>query len=75
MGKAKIAKTLFFNILNKVFGKNSAKIKIKITNALEGDKLVTKLIETSVGRVLFNAVVPHEVGYINELLTNSLIRW
>jgi DNA-directed RNA polymerase subunit beta' len=26
-------------------------IKVKITNALEGDKLVTKLIETTVGRV------------------------
>ena len=51
-----------------------AKIKIKITNALEGDKLVTKLIETSVGRVLFNAVVPHEVGYINELLTKKSLR-
>ena len=48
--------------------------KIKITNALEGDKLVTKLIETSVGRVLFNAVVPHEVGYINELLTKKSLR-
>ncbi|MEI8136325.1 MAG: DNA-directed RNA polymerase subunit beta', partial [Bacteroidota bacterium] len=41
---------------------------------LEGDNLVTKLIETSVGRVIFNSVVPHEVGYINELLTKKSLR-
>jgi DNA-directed RNA polymerase subunit beta' len=51
-----------------------AQIKIRITNALEGDKLVTKLIDTTVGRVIFNVVVPHEVGYINELLTKKSLR-
>ena len=51
-----------------------AQIKVKITNALEGDKLVEKLIDTSVGRVIFNQVVPHEVGYINELLTKKSLR-
>jgi DNA-directed RNA polymerase subunit beta' len=33
-----------------------------------------KMIETSVGRVLFNEVVPKEVGYINELLTKKALR-
>src|SRR5687767_4374226 len=51
-----------------------AQIKIRITNALDGDKLVTKVIETTVGRVIFNQVVPHEVGYINELLTKKSLR-
>src|SRR3954468_20343415 len=51
-----------------------AAIKIKITNAVEGDKLVTKIIDTTVGRVIFNTVVPHEVGYINELLTKKSLR-
>ena len=51
-----------------------AQIKVKITNALEGEKLVTKVIETTAGRVLFNMVVPHEVGYINELLTKKSLR-
>jgi DNA-directed RNA polymerase subunit beta' len=51
-----------------------AEIKIKITNALEGDKLVTKVIDSTVGRVIFNQVVPHEVGYINELLTKKSLR-
>lgn len=51
-----------------------AQIKIRVTNALEGDKLVTKIIESTVGRVMFNQVVPHEVGYINELLTKKSLR-
>jgi DNA-directed RNA polymerase subunit beta' len=51
-----------------------AQIKIKITNALEGDKLVNKIIDTTVGRVIFNQVVPHEVGFINELLTKKSLR-
>src|SRR6185369_11943510 len=42
-----------------------AQIKIRITNALDGEKLVTKIVDTTAGRVLFNIVVPHEVGYIN----------
>jgi DNA-directed RNA polymerase subunit beta' len=33
--------------------------------------LVDKIIDTTVGRVLFNQVVPEEVGYINELLTKK----
>jgi DNA-directed RNA polymerase subunit beta' len=34
----------------------------------------TKLIETTVGRVLFNGVVPTEVGFINEVLTKKSLR-
>jgi DNA-directed RNA polymerase subunit beta' len=47
------------------------KVRLKVK---EGDKLVTKLIETTVGRILFNQVVPEEVGYINELLTKKSLR-
>ncbi len=32
------------------------------------------MIETTVGRVLFNEVVPREVGYINEILTKKSLR-
>ncbi|HNI04324.1 MAG TPA: DNA-directed RNA polymerase subunit beta' [Flavobacteriales bacterium] len=32
------------------------------------------LIETTVGRVLFNEVVPDEVGFVNELLTKKSLR-
>ncbi len=49
-------------------------IKVRLTNVRDGDKLVTKVIETTVGRILFNQVVPTEVGYINELLTKKSLR-
>jgi DNA-directed RNA polymerase subunit beta' len=49
-------------------------IKVK-ANVREADgTIVNKLIETTVGRVLFNQMVPEEVGYINELLTKKSLR-
>ena len=48
-------------------------IKVRVTLNEEG-KQVKKLIETTVGRVMFNSVVPTEVGYINELLTKKSLR-
>jgi DNA-directed RNA polymerase subunit beta' len=50
-----------------------AYIKVK-TRDRENDQIVTKLIETTVGRVIFNQVVPVEVGYINEILTKKSLR-
>ena len=32
------------------------------------------IIETTVGRVIFNQFVPEEVGYINEILTKKSLR-
>ena len=34
----------------------------------------TKIIETTVGRVLFNEVVPKSAGYFNEVLTKKALR-
>ncbi len=48
-------------------------IKVK-ANVLTENGITNKLIETTVGRVLFNQVVPKEVGYINELLTKKSLR-
>ncbi|MBN2764722.1 MAG: DNA-directed RNA polymerase subunit beta', partial [Bacteroidales bacterium] len=50
-----------------------APIKVRIEELTE-EKTVRKIIETTVGRVLFNEVVPKEVGYINELLTRKSLR-
>ncbi|HAF29003.1 MAG TPA: DNA-directed RNA polymerase subunit beta' [Bacteroidales bacterium] len=50
-----------------------ASIKVKTHDIIEG-KPVTRMIETTVGRVLFNEFVPKEVGYINELLTKKSLR-
>lgn len=41
---------------------------------LEDDKPVKKVVETTVGRVLFNEYVPEEIGYLNELLTKKSLR-
>ncbi len=48
-------------------------IKVKLKTMEEG-KQVVKIFETTVGRVLFNQVVPEEYGYINQLLTKKALR-
>lgn len=48
------------------------KVKANVKEA-EGN-IVSKIIDTTVGRVLFNQHVPEEVGYINELLTKKSLR-
>ncbi len=48
-------------------------IKVKVDDIVDGKK-VNHLIETTVGRVLFNEFVPEEVGFINELLTKKSLR-
>ncbi|MCD6201389.1 MAG: DNA-directed RNA polymerase subunit beta' [Bacteroidales bacterium] len=50
-----------------------AMIKVRVDD-MENGKLVKKLVETTVGRVLFNEVVPKEMGYINTLLTKKALR-
>jgi DNA-directed RNA polymerase subunit beta' len=50
-----------------------ANIKVRIMD-YSGEKPERKIIETTVGRVLFNEVVPREVGYINEILTKKSLR-
>ena len=47
-----------------------AMIKIRITDT----KGRTSLVDTTVGRVLFNEFVPEQVEYVNELLTKKALR-
>jgi DNA-directed RNA polymerase subunit beta' len=49
-------------------------IKVKTKDLNEEKVLVDKLIETTVGRILFNKCVPAKVGYINELLSKKSLR-
>ncbi|OQP62026.1 DNA-directed RNA polymerase subunit beta' [Niastella vici] len=51
-----------------------AHIKVKADVRNNEGKIVRKLIETTVGRVIFNEFVPKEVGYINALLTKKSLR-
>ena len=50
-----------------------ALIKVKHT-FVENGQTVTRVIDTTVGRILFNQVVPPEYGYINQLLTKKSLR-
>ena len=48
------------------------KVRAHVRNA--DGTLTYKLIETTVGRVIFNQFVPEEVGYVNALLTKKNLR-
>lgn len=52
----------------------NAKVKCKLPVKNEEGEIETKLIETTVGRILFNQIVPKQVGFINELLTKKSLR-
>ena len=49
-------------------------IRVKTPVRNENGQLENKLIETTVGRVLFNQHVPAEVGFVNALLTKKNLR-
>ena len=51
-----------------------AVVKCRVRDLDENDQPVVKLVETTVGRILVNQVVPEEVGYVNELLTKKSLR-
>ncbi|MFA7489763.1 MAG: DNA-directed RNA polymerase subunit beta' [Mariniphaga sp.] len=49
-------------------------IKVKVQDVDEKGEFFKHIIETTVGRVLFNEYVPARVGYINQLLTKKSLR-
>ncbi|MDP4680831.1 MAG: DNA-directed RNA polymerase subunit beta', partial [Cyclobacteriaceae bacterium] len=51
-----------------------AYIKVRTTVRTESGEIVTKIIETVAGRVIFNQFVPLEVGYVDELLTKKKLQ-
>lgn len=52
----------------------NAGIKVRTKDIDENGNLVDRIIATTVGRVLFNEVVPEQAGYINEVLTKKSLR-
>ena len=52
----------------------NALIKVKTEDFNDNKELVKQIIETTVGRVLFNEKVPAVAGYINEVLTKKSLR-
>ncbi|MBL4715645.1 MAG: DNA-directed RNA polymerase subunit beta', partial [Bacteroidia bacterium] len=49
-------------------------IKVRVNVLNEEGEIENQLIETTVGRVVFNQKVPEEMGYINEVLTQRSLR-
>ncbi len=49
-------------------------IHVKVNVKNENGELEKKIIETTVGRVLFNEVVPKNLGFIDQLLTKKSLR-
>ena len=69
----------FYNLDEVVIAYNEDKIDLHAnirvkTNIRENGVLVNKLIETTVGRVLFNQHTPKAVGFVNQLLTKKSLR-
>jgi DNA-directed RNA polymerase subunit beta' len=52
----------------------NATIKIRAKDFNEEGELEYQIIDTTVGRVLFNEVVPENAGYFNEVLTKKNLR-
>jgi len=48
-------------------------IKVKVNDRVDG-QMISRIVETTVGKVIFNQFVPEEVGFINEILTKKSLR-
>jgi DNA-directed RNA polymerase subunit beta' len=51
-----------------------ATVKVKVEDVDEKGDFFHHIVETTVGRVLFNESVPRKVGFINQLLTKKSLR-
>ncbi len=51
-----------------------ALVKVKVEDVDEKGEYFHHIVETTVGRVLFNETVPREAGFINQLLTKKSLR-
>ncbi len=52
----------------------NAGIKVRAKDFNEEGALVNQIIPTTVGRVLFNMVVPEQAGYVNDVLNKKSLR-
>ena len=49
-------------------------VKVKVEDVDENGEMFKHIIETTVGRIIFNQSVPKSVGYINQLATKKSLR-
>ncbi|MGB5402771.1 MAG: DNA-directed RNA polymerase subunit beta' [Robiginitalea sp.] len=52
----------------------NASIKVRVKDLNEEGELKLQLIQTTVGRVLFNSVVPEKAGFVNTVLNKKALR-
>ena len=51
-----------------------ANVKCRVRDIDENGQPIVHIVDTTVGRILVNQVVPEEVGFVNELLTKKSLR-
>ena len=51
-----------------------AQVRVVVKDLDEGGKLVDRMVETSVGRVIVNGIIPEEVGYVNKVISKKSLR-
>ena len=50
-----------------------AQVKVLVDDMVEG-KPCKRMVETSVGRVIVNGIIPKEVGYVNKIISKKSLR-
>ena len=51
-----------------------APVKVRVTDINENGEFVKKTVETSVGRVIVNEIIPKEIGYFNDIISKKTLR-
>lgn len=51
-----------------------AQVKVVVRDREANGAYVQKLVETSVGRVIVNSIIPDEVGYVNKVISKKSLR-
>ena len=51
-----------------------AEVKVVVKDIDEKGNYVQKMVDTSVGRVIVNGIIPDEVGYMNEIISKKSLR-
>jgi DNA-directed RNA polymerase subunit beta' len=51
-----------------------APVSVIVKDFNENGELVKKMVETSVGRVIVNEIIPDEVGYFNDIISKKTLR-
>ena len=51
-----------------------AQVRVIVKDYDESGQLVDKMVETSVGRVIVNGIIPKNVGYVNKVISKKSLR-